>query len=74
MKAMEGDMSPHNPIGACCSRPRFNPVGGIDDSAVAFVSIGVSMAKEETLSTASKTPPGKMIRNLVAAVRRRSPQ
>ena len=26
-------MSAHNPIGSCCSRPRFNVVGGVDDSA-----------------------------------------
>lgn len=26
-------MSAHNPIGSCCSRPRFNVVGGIDDHA-----------------------------------------
>ena len=26
-------MSAHPPIGSCCSRPKFNAVGGIDDSA-----------------------------------------
>jgi hypothetical protein len=26
-------MSMHNPIGSCCSRPRFNVIGGIDDRA-----------------------------------------
>ena len=26
-------MSAHTPIGSCCSNPRFNTVGGIDDSA-----------------------------------------
>ena len=26
-------MSAHNSIGSCCSRPRFNAVGGIDDRA-----------------------------------------
>ena len=26
-------MSAHNPIASCCSRPRFNVVGGIDDRA-----------------------------------------
>ena len=24
-------MTAHNPIGRCCSRPRFNALGGIDD-------------------------------------------
>ena len=24
-------MSAHNPIGSCCSRPRLNIVGGVDD-------------------------------------------
>jgi len=24
-------MSAHNPIGSCCTRPRFNEVGGVDD-------------------------------------------
>ena len=24
-------MSAHNPIGSCCSRSRFNVVGGVDD-------------------------------------------
>ena len=26
-------MSAHNPIGSCCSRPKFNVVGGVDDCA-----------------------------------------
>ena len=26
-------MSAHVPIGSCCSKPQFNSVGGIDDSA-----------------------------------------
>ena len=26
-------MSPDNPIGLCCSRPRVNAVGGIDERA-----------------------------------------
>ena len=26
-------MSAHPAIGSCCSRPKFNAVGGIDDSA-----------------------------------------
>lgn len=29
-------MSTHNPIGACCARPRFNGVGGIDDPACRY--------------------------------------
>jgi hypothetical protein len=24
-------MAAHNPIGRCCSRPRFNAIGGIDE-------------------------------------------
>ena len=36
-------MSAHNPIGSCCSRPRFNVVGGIDDSAWAWKFIGNSL-------------------------------
>jgi len=28
---MEDEMLKHNAIGACCSRPRFNFVGGVDD-------------------------------------------
>ena len=31
-------MSPFDPIGACCSRPRFKAVGGIDDSVVAVTT------------------------------------
>jgi hypothetical protein len=27
-------MSAHNPIGSCCTRPRFNAVGGVDDFAL----------------------------------------
>ncbi len=26
-------MSAHDPIGSCCSRPRFNSIDGIDDHA-----------------------------------------
>lgn len=29
-------MSAHTPIGSCCSRPRLNFVGGIDDQASTF--------------------------------------
>jgi hypothetical protein len=29
-------MSTHNPIGSCCTRPRFNAVGGIDDYALSY--------------------------------------
>ena len=29
-------MSAHIPIGSCCSRPRLNVVGGIDDRASTF--------------------------------------
>ncbi len=29
-------MSIHSPIGSCCTRPRFNFVGGIDDRPEAF--------------------------------------
>ena len=28
---MEGGMVAHIPIGRCCSRPRFNAVGGLDE-------------------------------------------
>jgi hypothetical protein len=28
---MEAEMTAHNPIGRCCSRPRFNALGGIDE-------------------------------------------
>jgi hypothetical protein len=28
---MEDEMLKHNAIGSCCSRPRFNFVGGVDD-------------------------------------------
>jgi len=28
---MEDDMLLHSSIGSCCSRPRFNFVGGVDD-------------------------------------------
>jgi hypothetical protein len=30
---MEGDVLAHIPIGRCCSRPRFNAVGGFDEHA-----------------------------------------
>ena len=30
---MEADMPAHNPIGSCCSRPRLNIVGGVDDDS-----------------------------------------
>ena len=29
-------MSIHNPLGSCCTRPRFNFVGGIDDRPEAY--------------------------------------
>jgi hypothetical protein len=28
---MEAEMTAHNPIGRCCSRPRFNVLGEIDE-------------------------------------------
>lgn len=29
-------MSEHNPIRSCCTRPRFNAVGGVDDCALHY--------------------------------------
>ena len=26
----------HNPVGSCCTRPRFNSVGGVDDRPEAY--------------------------------------
>jgi hypothetical protein len=36
-------MSAHIPIGSCCSRPRFNAAGGIDDCASVFELNGNSL-------------------------------
>ena len=42
-------MSAHNPIGSCCTRPRFNEVSGIDDRirsdrTLAFAIAGILAA------------------------------
>ena len=42
-------MSAHNPIGSCCTRPRFNEVGGVDnrdrpDRMPAFAVVGILAA------------------------------
>jgi hypothetical protein len=31
-------MFTHNPVGSCCTRPRFNFVGGNDDRAKSYTS------------------------------------
>lgn len=38
-------MSAHNPIGSCCSRPRFNAAGGIDDCAWKWTPSDNSLVK-----------------------------
>jgi hypothetical protein len=37
-------MSAHNPIGSCCTRPRFNAVGGVDDRTTSFAVAGILTA------------------------------